>query len=142
MKRKRRNTNKKTALPDDTTKRTAVQNRKTLLCLAASCIFFVGLYFAAFHFRDTNYAAFSMVAEAVLYLLLPGLFLAYVIINRGISNDVPEKDQLTDELSEAEKEALIEEIKRRHAKAKPLLYFLFPLVFIVGFDVVYTIFFT
>ena len=142
MKRNRRHRQKTTALPDAQIKSAARRNRNTLLYLAGSCVMFVGLYFTAFALRDTQYAVFSMVVEVGLYLLLPGLFLAYIIINRGVSNDVPEKEQLSDTLNEKEKEALIEEIKRRQAKARPLLYFLFPLVFIVGFDIVYTLLFT
>ncbi|MCI8331263.1 MAG: hypothetical protein HFE78_00325 [Clostridiales bacterium] len=142
MKRNKKRKYDKGTLSDERNLNTAKQNRKTLFCLAGSCVFFVGLYFAAFHLRDTAYALFSMVVEAGLYLLLPALFLAYIIINRGVSNDVPEPEQLSDGLSGQEKAALIEEIKRRHKQARPLLYFLFPLVFIVGFDVVYTMFFT
>lgn len=142
MKQNQRRKNRKTTLPEEPTKSEAVRNRRTLLCLALSCLLFVGLYFTAFRLRETPYAVFSMVVEIGLYLLLPGLFLAYIIINRGVSNDVPEKAQLADSLSETEKEELIAEIKRRHEKARPLLYFLFPLLFIVGFDIVYTLLFT
>ena len=113
---------------------------------------FVGLYNYRKLFRnDEIYLILSNTLRYVLYILpfilvfgflLGVLLLAFIMVNRGVSTDIPTPDQLSASKSAAEKEAFIDEISRRRKRARPLLYMIFPLVFIVGFDMVYTLLFT
>lgn len=116
--------------------------KKTLFTLLLSCALFVTLYFTGWHFHDTKFYPFSIAVEIGLYVLLGVLLLAFIMVNRGVSTDIPTPDQLSASMSAAEKEAFIDEISRRRKRARPLLYMIFPLVFIVGFDMVYTLLFT
>lgn len=116
------------------------KNRKTVLILFLSCITFLGIYLAAWILQDTRYYYFSIAVEVIYYLLLAALILAFVTINRGLSNDIPHPDQLSDELTQEQKQDFIADIKARHARARPLAYVIFPLLFIVGFDIIYTVF--
>lgn len=115
--------------------------RRTVMLLGLSCICFGGLYLAAWALQDTRFYPFSIAVEVIYYLLLAVLLIAFVAVNRGISNDIPTPDQLSDELSDAEKQDFIESVKACREKARPIAYAVFPLLFIVGFDIVYTMFF-
>ena len=67
---------------------------------------------------------------------------AFVLINGGLSTDVPTKEQLKNNLSDKEKEDIINLVKERRAKAKKLLVYLVPFIFTLLFDMLYLIFFT
>ena len=116
------------------------KNRKTMMVLFLSCVTFLGIYLAAWILQDTRYYYFSIAVEVIYYLLLAALILAFVTINRGISNDIPRPDQLSDELTQEQKQDFIADIKACRARARPLAYVIFPLLFIVGFDIIYTVF--
>ena len=65
----------------------------------------------------------------------------FIIINGGVSSDIPRKDQLKDSLSDSEKEEIIELVKVRRAKAKKLLVYLAPLVFTLLLDTLFLLLF-
>lgn len=65
------------------------------------------------------------------------LAVIFVFINGGISNDIPTKEQLSDELTDKEKEEFIEFIKNRRKKAKRILLYLIPFIFTLLFDTLY-----
>lgn len=67
---------------------------------------------------------------------------AFVLINGGLSTDVPTKEQLKNSLSDKEKEDIIELVKVRRKKAKKILIYLIPFIFTLLFDMLYLIFFT
>lgn len=115
--------------------------RRTVMLLGLSCVCFGGLYLAAWLLQDTRFYPFSIAVEVLYYVLLVVLLLAFVVVNRGISNDIPTPEQLSDELTETEKQEFIASVKASRQKARPIAYAVFPLLFIVGFDIVYTMFF-
>lgn len=65
----------------------------------------------------------------------------FIIINGGVSSDIPRKDQLKDSLSDNEKEEIIELVKVRRAKAKKLLVYLAPFVFTLLLDTLFLLLF-
>lgn len=65
----------------------------------------------------------------------------FIIINGGVSSDIPRKDQLRDDLSDGEKEKIIELVKLRREKAKKLLVYLVPFVFTLLLDTLYLLLF-
>ena len=60
----------------------------------------------------------------------------YVTVNRGLFS-VPEKDKLSDEWSDSEKEAFIAEQTKRKKNSEFLLYVLFALILTVIYDMIY-----
>lgn len=66
---------------------------------------------------------------------------SFIIINGGVSSDIPRKDQLRDDLSDEEKEKIIELVKHRREKAKKLLVYLAPFVFTLLLDTLYLLLF-
>lgn len=77
----------------------------------------------------------------ILYIIITCvLFAAFVIMNRGVSNDIPTKEQLTDEWTDGEKEKFIEDLKASRKRAKKILIYLIPFIFTLLFDVVYLLF--
>ena len=65
------------------------------------------------------------------------LAVIFVFINGGISNDVPTREQLSDEMTVAEKDEFIEFVKSRRKKAKKILVYLIPFIFTLFFDTIY-----
>ena len=65
----------------------------------------------------------------------------FIIMNRGVSNDIPTKEQLRDTMSDDEKEKFINDLIESRKKAKKLLLILIPLIFTLLFDMLYLLFF-
>ncbi|MBQ4117117.1 MAG: hypothetical protein IJD37_07050 [Clostridia bacterium] len=65
---------------------------------------------------------------------------AFIIMNRGISNDIPTKEQLNDNMSDEEKEKFIADLIESRKKAKKILLVLIPLIFTLLFDMLYLFF--
>ena len=65
----------------------------------------------------------------------------FIIINGGLSTDIPRKDQLKDSLTDKEKEEIIELVKTRREKAKKLLIYLAPFVFTLLLDTLFLLLF-
>ena len=64
----------------------------------------------------------------------------FIIMNRGVSNDIPTKEQLNDNMSDEEKEKFIADLTESKRKAKKILLILIPLIFTLLFDMVYLFF--
>ena len=78
----------------------------------------------------------TVIAYVGITTILLGLF---IILNRGISNDVPTRDQLKNTMSDEEKDAFIEEIKAVRKRAKKVLVFVIPFILTLLIDAVYLI---
>ena len=66
---------------------------------------------------------------------------AFIFLNRGISNDIPKKEQLRDDWADEKKEEFIEKYIQSKNKAKKLLIVLIPLIFTILFDTIYLLYF-
>lgn len=75
------------------------------------------------------------------YAALLILISVCIIINRGVSFDVPEPDQLSPDMTEEKKAEYIEKLKIGHRRAKKLLVFIVPLLFTMLFDYIIVAFF-
>ena len=78
----------------------------------------------------------------VYYALLFIASIAFVIINRGLSNRSPEPDELPEDWSYVQKCEYIEKDKKRKERAKPLLYIIIPLLMIFAIDIIYMQYFS
>ncbi len=110
---------------------------KRVLALLAVGLVLLSVYGASFFLRDSEYYEFSVGVTMIYYTALPLLIVLFVLLNRGISNDIPKKDQLSDSMTSEEKDAFIREIKECRDRARPLLILIIPLALIVGFDILH-----
>lgn len=76
------------------------------------------------------------------YVAAAGLFIAYVVINRGLGKPVTDPAALPDEWTHKEKSAYIEKVTAAHERAKRLIYVLLPLLVILMIDVVTVFYFS
>ena len=80
-------------------------------------------------------------ASPVLYTLAAVLFLTFYFVNRGFTREVIPREALPEDWDEERKNAFIEDDTARKAFAKKLMVPLVPLLFLVGFDILYTVVF-
>lgn len=66
---------------------------------------------------------------------------AFIIMNRGVSNDIPTPEQLPRDWTDRRKKEFIENYAASKKKAKKLLIVLIPLLFTLLIDVVYLFYF-
>ena len=69
------------------------------------------------------------------------LFVIFVILNKGISKDIPTKEVLPDEWSDEKKEKFIEGYVTGKQKARKLLLFIIPLILTLLIDMAYLFYF-
>lgn len=62
--------------------------------------------------------------------------MAYIAINRGVFR-IPKKADLTDELTESEKDELLYVITKRHKQTMPLLYLFIAILLTLVYDTAY-----
>lgn len=106
---------------------------KRIVTLLLSSIAVVGVYIAGCSLR----------IKAVVYIYYAALLVlgvAFLILNRGVSNTLPTPDMLPDAWSAAEKDAFIEKEKIRKHRARLLLYGIIPLLMTFAFDLIYMAF--
>ena len=115
-------------------------SRRRLLALLGVSVVLVAVYIASIALRDTCFYGFSMGVTVIYYLALPALILAFVILNHGLSGDVPTREQLSDGLSDAEKDAFILRVQGWRRRSRPLLVPIIPLAVIVAVDLILGIF--
>ncbi len=73
----------------------------------------------------------------ILYLAAAfGLTIAYFLINRGFGQPITDASLLPDEWSAQEKSDYIADVTARHARARKLLYVLFPVVVVLMIDMI------
>ena len=71
----------------------------------------------------------------ILYLLAAAaLTVAYYIVNRGFGKPDIDPDTLPADWNPQKKSAYIEERRAAHERAKKILYWLFPLILVIGID--------
>ena len=75
------------------------------------------------------------------YAALLVLIVVGIVINRGVSFDLPEPEQLSDKMSDEEKHEYIEKLRTGHERAKKLLVVIVPLLFTLLFDYIIAAFF-
>ena len=77
------------------------------------------------------------------YIAITGILsIIFIILNRGVSNDVPTKEQLNDEMTDEEKEKFIEDLIQSRKKAKKVLVYLVPFIFTLLLDAIVLVFFS
>ncbi len=69
------------------------------------------------------------------------LFVIFVILNKGISKDIPTKEVLPDEWDDGKKERFIESYVVGKQKARKLLYIIIPLALTLMIDIAYLFYF-
>ena len=104
------------------------KNKKYVLLLIANTIVFMSAYMYLVKTR------FMMITLWVYLALTVGFLAAYIIYNRGFPRRDINRDMLSDDLSNAEKDAIIDEVKRKFEKSKWMLTVIFPLVLTFCFD--------
>lgn len=104
-------------------------NWKLLLLLA-------GEFIVAFVIYQV-FLAFEVIAIMWVYMIIAcGLFVAYVIINRDISMDIPKEEQLPEEWSITQKLDFIAEVTEHRKRAKIILIILVPFVLTFLLDII------
>ena len=88
-----------------------------------------------------NNILIQQITLGVYTAILTILAAAFILVNGGISSDIPTKEQLKDSLTNKEKEEIIENITQRRKKAKKILVFLIPFIFTLFFDTLYLLLF-
>ena len=82
-----------------------------------------------------------MTAVVVVYVAVTTVLCGvFIIMNRGMSNDIPTKSQLRDDMSDAEKEKFISDLIESKRKAKKILPILIAFVFTLLIDMLYLLF--
>jgi len=106
-----------------------MRNKKlrTLLLLILNFVILFAVYQLLLHFELLIGTILYMIAAAV-------LIGAYYVINRGLGAPTEDTSSLPPSWSPQKKCAYIEERKQAHEKAKKLLYWLFPLILVLGID--------
>ena len=75
------------------------------------------------------------VVGTVLYLIAAAvLTVLYYIINRGFGRPITDPGELPKEWNHKEKSEYIEKVTAAHERAKKLLYWLLPLIVVLGID--------
>ena len=116
-------------------------NWRLLGRLALSFVIIFGLYQLGLKVADYTRNPVIVDVLVITYVVATTVIgSTFIILNRGVSNDVPTKDQLKDTMTDEEKEKFIENLVNSRKKAKKLLLVLIPLVFTLLFDMLYLLF--
>jgi hypothetical protein len=95
---------------------------------------------ALFAISTALYYAFASAGYGIvypIYVTLAGiLIIAYFIMNKGLVT-VPDRTQLSDEMTEAEKDAFLAEIKENKRRSEPILYVFLAITLTVLCDTLY-----
>ena len=104
------------------------KNKKYVILLIANTIVLMSAYM---YLVKTSY---MMITLWVYLALTIGFLSAYIIYNRGFPRRDLNRDMLSDDMSNAEKDALIEDVRTRFERSKWMLTVIFPLVMTFCFD--------
>ena len=114
-----------------------------LFCMLLVCFAVIfGLYQLLLHLAV--WLNEPMIQEATLIIYsgaLTVLFVIFVILNKGISKDIPTKEVLPDTWEDEKKEKFIESYVIGKQKARKLLLFIIPLVLTLLIDMIYLFYF-
>lgn len=108
--------------------------------LVLSFVIIFGLYQLCLKLGEL-YNQLIITAVVLTYVIATTILAAvFIIMNRGVSNDIPTKEQLRDDMSNEEKEKFINDLIESKRKAKKILLVLIPLIFTLLFDMIYLFF--
>ena len=111
------------------------KNLRYLLFLALNTILFFGVYRVLLHYAElANDAVYSFYIMVLYMVLLVGFVLAYLIYNRFLYRKNLTPDDLPDTMSAEEKQAFLEDGKKRLEKSKWMMLFIFPLALVLLLD--------
>ncbi len=105
-------------------------NWRRIILLAVNTVLLFGLY------RLLVSMGYFVHVFTAYGLALLGLAIGYVVYNRGLVAATVSREQLSDKMSEAEKDAFLSEGKRRLERSKWMLLIIFPLCLTFGFEVI------
>lgn len=108
--------------------------------LILSFVIIFGLYQLGLKFGEIYNPVIITVVVVTYVIATTVLASAFIIMNRGVSNDIPTKEQLNDDMSDEEKEKFIADLIESRKKAKKILLVLIPLIFTLLFDMLYLFF--
>ena len=109
------------------------------LLLSFAVIF--GLYQVLLNIAETNKNPAMQEMVMIIYSVATTVVACiFIVLNRGISNDIPTKEQLRDDWSDEKKLQFIEKYTESKKKAKKWLIVLIPLLFTLLFDTLYLLF--
>ena len=110
------------------------------LLLSFTVIF--GLYVTLLKVAEINRSFLMQDIVMIVYSSVTTVVLCiFIVLNRGISRDIPTKEQLNSKWSDKEKTEFIEKYVKSKEKAKKWLIILIPLLFTLLFDMMYLILF-
>ncbi len=106
-----------------------------LLILALNTILFFAIYRVLLHYAELAENAIYSFCIMILYMaLLVGFVLGYLIYNRFLYRKNLTAEDLPDSMSAEEKQAFLDDGKRRLEKSKWMMLFIFPLALVLLFD--------
>lgn len=111
-------------------KKTSLSGRKTLLLLVLNFAILFTVY-------QILLALHPLIGTILYIIAAAALAIAYYIVNRGFGTPVTDDDALPASWSPVEKCAYVEDAKARHARAKKILLWFFPVILTLLFDVTY-----
>lgn len=110
------------------------------LLLSFTVIF--GLYVTLLKIAEINRSLIMQDIVMIVYSSVTTIvFCIFIVLNRGISRDIPTKEQLNEKWSDEQKTEFIESYVKSKEKAKKWLIILIPLLFTLLFDMMYLILF-
>lgn len=110
------------------------------LLLSFTVIF--GLYVTLLKIAENNRSLLMQDIVMIVYSSVTTIVLCiFIVLNRGISRDIPTKEQLNENWSDVKKTEFIENYVKSKEKAKKWLIILIPLLFTLLFDMMYLILF-
>lgn len=116
-------------------------NWKLLGKLGINFVIIYGLFLFGLKMAEIYRLEFLVKVIYIVYISATTVLASvFIFMNRGISNDVPTKEQLRDDWSDEKKEEFIKDLIQSRKKAKKLLLILIPLIFTLLFDTVYLFF--
>ncbi|MBR4292256.1 MAG: hypothetical protein IKT54_01410 [Clostridia bacterium] len=105
-----------------------------LLYVALIFLVFEAVYMTGLHFEWKPIVYIYAIAATL-------LFLAYFVINAGFENKPIPLDALPEAWDDDKKKRFAENDKKRKEIARKLMYFIIPLLLVIGIDIVYMAFF-
>ncbi len=110
------------------------------LLLSFTVIF--GLYVTLLKIAEINRSFLMQDIVMIVYSSVTTVVLCiFIVLNRGVSRDIPTKEQLNKGWSDSQKTEFIEKYVKSKEKAKKWLIILIPLLFTLLFDMMYLVLF-
>ncbi len=113
------------------------KNSKKLLTVALNFVVFEGIYQLALYFEE-KYFPMTPVCFPILVTVTASLFLIYIVMTKGYPEKPHTPDMLRQTIPYDERVTMCEKINKNKEKAKKLLYFIIPLLFVTMIDVIMT----